>query len=283
MKSILLHYEGARLDERQGMDPHVVAECIDAFADFLVLLLQEDGAEDPEAIIKVRALRAGSLDIEFLVDLAAIANTVLGSISGHSLIDLIKSVFALLKFLGGEPPRSIKQAADGGVLVENNSGQVNVFNQSSVHLVVNGTAGQSAEQFVKQPLRHDADRVEVRFEDDVIGFADRSEAASFSSISEGVQLGEFVSEQHVTIQTVVLEGDGLWRFGTGRQSFRATIEDESFLRSVRSGRERFGRGDILKVRLRSKQEKVRNRLRTTHVIERVISHERVRNMQQRLF
>jgi hypothetical protein len=91
-----------------------------------------------------------------------------------------------------------------------------------------------------------------------------------------------VADQYLTIRTVVLEGDGKWRFSDGRNTFRAEVADPRFLQRVKQGRERFGRGDILSVRLRSRQEKIKGQLRTTHVIEEVFSHEPYQGTQSSL-
>lgn len=158
-----------------------------------------------------------------------------------------------------------------------------MISDSVLHAVLNTNASQSAEQFIKHPLQSEAERLEVKINGKTATKIDRSTADDYLAIGQGETLGQFKSEQHLTIQTVVLEGDGLWRFSDGRNKFRAEIEDKKFLDRVRSGRERFGRGDILKVKLRSAQEKVRGQLKTSHFIEEVLGHEPYRAKQASLF
>lgn len=282
-ETISLRYTGAAISARQGMDAYDVAEAIDGFTDFLRSITQITYGEEAQPQLTVRGFREGSLGIEFVYDVAGAATTIFSSVGPQSLLDLIKNIFKLLEHLKGQAPKSIKSADRGGVIVENNDGDTILVSNSVVHIVVNGPAGQSAEQFARRPLRGEAEKVQIRVNGKLAASADRTTADSLVPIGSGEELGEFVAEQHLMIQTVVLEGDGQWRFSDGRNNFRAKINDERFLRQVRNGRERFGRGDLLKVRLRSKQERIKGQLRTIHVVEEVLEHQPYQVRQQDLF
>jgi hypothetical protein len=283
MREILnLKYSGKKIQQNKGMAVSEVAESLEGFADFLKALTSSS-EDDPTITIVVQGFRKGSLDIQLALEIAAAAQTTLAAVGVHDLTEAVKQAFKLLKHLKGETPKSIKQADHGSVIVENNSGQILVFNQPVVHAILNTDASQSAEQFIKRPLRAEAEKLEIKVNGKIAAKVDRSISENFIALGNGEALGEFNSQQHLTIQTVVLEGDGHWRFSDGRNKFRAQIEDEAFLERVRQGRERFGRGDILKVKLRSVQEKVRGQLRTSHFIEEVLGHEPYRQRQTSLF
>ena len=267
-----LKYEGALIEEHSGMDAYEVADAIDGFADFLRSIAQANYGET-KLQLSISGLRQGSFEIQFLFEVAAAANTALNALGAVSLSDAIKQAVELLKHLRGNSPKSIKQTDRGSVIVENNNGQIIVVNQPIVTAIVNGDASQSAEKFLRRPLNNEADKVQITVDGKKAAEISKSIADSFVPIGNGENLGESVSEPHLTIQALVLEGDGQWRFSDGKNKFRAEISDEAFLSQVKTGRERFGRGDILKVRLRSRQEKIRGQLRTTHVIEKVLEHE----------
>jgi hypothetical protein len=203
---------------------------------------------------------------------------MLSALGSENLADFVKQVFELLKHLGGEPPKSI--AADrGGVSVRNNSGEMVVFNQSVVNMVVEGPAGRTSEQFARGPLQHEADAVEISVNGELAAQADKDSADCFVPIGPDEEISEFVNDLYLEIRTVVLEGDAQWRFDDGRNKFPAKIEDKQFLQRIQEGRERFGKGDMLRVRLRSRQERAKGQLKTTHVIEKIFEHERSQHIQ----
>ncbi|MEX2165573.1 MAG: hypothetical protein WD852_00905 [Methyloceanibacter sp.] len=273
MAEIELHYAGEKISEQNGMAANDVADSIEGFADFLYSITRAAYGAEVEVKLIVRTAKPGSFDIQFLYEVGAVAYTIVSAIGADSIADLIRQSFDLLKHLKGEPPKSVKTADRGSVFVENNAGQIIVVNQPVIHAVVDGRAGNGAEKFARRPLQHEAEELDVLVDGKVAAKADRRSANFLVPISKGDTLNEFVSDQFLTIRTVVLEGDGQWRFSDGKNSFRAVIDDRGFLQRVKEGKERFGRGDILRVRLRSKQEKVRGQLRTTHMIEEVLSHE----------
>ena len=53
----------------------------------------------------------------------------------------------------------------------------------------------------------------------------------------------------------MLKGEGMWRFLFGSVSLTAKLSDDEFLQRVESGEESFHNGDLLKVRLKTVQEK----------------------------
>ena len=150
------------------------------------------------------------------------ANTIFNS-GALPLDEIIKKTFDLFKHLQGEPPKSIKKA-DGGVAVENNTGEILVVNNPVFNIVVNSEGAPSAEKFAKRPLERQADAIEVSVNGKLAARAEKDSAEFFKAIGEGEKLGEFIAEQHLTIQTAVLEGDGNWRFSDGRNKLRADIE-----------------------------------------------------------
>jgi hypothetical protein len=62
----------------------------------------------------------------------------------------------------------------------------------------------------------------------------------------------------------------MWRFKYGRMSLTAKLLDEEYRQRVTSGEESFRHGDLLKVRLRTVQERIGGRVVTRHFIVRVL-------------
>jgi hypothetical protein len=273
MRSVIkLKYDGAKIRSQQGMDAYDVAEAIDAFSDFIRSLSDAIFGEQPGLHLTINGFHEGSLDIQFIYDVTAFAATIISSTDGLTLGEAIGHTFKLLEHLRGQPPKTVK-ADHGGVAVENNDGQILVVNGPIYNVTVNGDLGAESERFAGKPLNRDADRIEVSVDGKRVADANHNSANSFVPLGKTEVVNEFVAELHLTIQTVVLEGDAAWRFTDGRNKFNARIADEDFLKQVRQGKERFGRGDILRVKLKTVQEKVKNQLRTNHTIEKVLSHQ----------
>jgi len=68
----------------------------------------------------------------------------------------------------------------------------------------------------------------------------------------------------------VLQGEGMWRFKYGRMYLTAKLLDDEYRQRVTNGEESFKHGDLLKVRLKTVQEKVGHRVVTRHSIIKVI-------------
>ncbi len=278
---IELKYLGRVLDKEEGMDAYDVAEAIDGFADFVITLAHAVYGTDTPTRLNIRGVPKGSLDIQFVLDTMGVAMPLLGHVGG--LLGAVNQSIALLKHLKGSQPKTATHVDGGSVQVENNDGQITVVNGDIYNVVLTSDLGKQTEQFLGRPLHKTADAVEVRVASQIAAIANRNNADSFVSLGKGEPLATHTSETYLTIQTVVLEGDGLWRFSDGRNKFRAAINDAVFLKRVSSGSERFGRGDILRVKLRSVQEKIKGELRTTHTVEQVLEHQPYSGGQSTLF
>lgn len=262
------------ISAREAMAAYEIAEAIEGFADFLQSIAEETYGVDVRFQLSIRAPRRGSFDLQFLYEIAGTTNTILSALGPTNLADFVKQVFELLKHLKGESPKSVQNADHGSVAVQNNYGDIIVVNQPVLNIVVDGPAGRSSEHFARRPLQREADNVEISVNGKVAASADKAAADCFVPIGKGEAISEFISEPYLEIRTVVLEGDGQWRFSDGRNKLAAKIDDIEFLQRVRRGQERFGKGDLLKVRLRSRQERTKGQLRITHLVEKVLDHER---------
>ena len=81
-------------------------------------------------------------------------------------------------------------------------------------------------------------------------------------------------EREVNLQplNIAFQESNKWRVTDGSQPFYASLADQQFLTKIMTSQERFGRGDILKVRLHTRQYRTDEGLRTDHTILEVLQH-----------
>ena len=274
---ITLRYDG---DIQQGMDSHVLGEALVGFSDFLSRISLEVYGEDNKFSTNIREVKPGSSVIEALHFMLGDGGKLILAASMDQypkFLDLITECFSLFKHLDGEQPKNVKKAEKGGLIVENNRGEIINVNIETLNIVSDELTGNATEKFVKRPIAiHGAAKtVEIKIGDEVLTNSNEVGANCFVPIGEAED-DPFVSTIDFKLMVVspVLYGDGKWRLHDGSRSFWASIEDEEFLSNVTDGsKERFGNGDILFVRLRSEQVRIKRRLRTNHFIEEVYDHE----------
>lgn len=274
--NITLKYDGG--DASRGeLDAYAAAEAIKSFYDFSKYLTSEMYGEEAVIEARISAFRKGSHEIEFLLQLtegAALIKSVADAFSGPAdFISLFKDVFSLIKHLKGNPPKEVKKADNGGFIVENNSGEINVYNNPTINLVLRDPQlSKAAAGFVNRPLRKSANTLALLNGNAVIDRIDEEQSRSFVPLNLSDVLTTNTAETYLTISTAVLEGSNSWKFSDGRSSITAKIEDEEFLSKVQNGIERFGKGDGLRVMLRSTQLRERGNLKATYAIEEVLEH-----------
>ncbi|MEK9722739.1 MAG: hypothetical protein VW405_04550 [Rhodospirillaceae bacterium] len=190
------------------------------------------------------------------------------NVSGHLLavfaaptgiFDLISSAIELFKFLKGELPKSVKKAENGGMIVENNEGEITQVNGDTFNILINTNAGAAVEKFVKRSLRLKGDKLSIEHKGEPIAEVANDDARSFKSLPQGEKLTENETDMVVRIASPSLEGSARWKFNEGRGMFSATIADEEFLDLVKNGQERFGAGDVLRFRMTCIQRVEKNK------------------------
>ena len=283
-EQFVLKYRGGRVDAGE-MDALEVAEAIKGFAAFTQRIGTGIYGSKAEFETTVRGFRKGSFEIELLYRLlspeaAGAIASAMGPIG--DLVSVIKECFEVLKHLEGKPPKTITKGEGSLVYVENNNGVINQFNDVTVNLALDPRVGRATRDFVRAPLERSANEIEIVVDGTTIARADRSEADAFVPVDTSDTLIEHTHEVYVMVQTAVLEGKTQWKFSDGKISFTAPIEDESFLARVEAGRERFGHGDTLRVRLRAIQKQTAGKLKAEYVIEKVLEHTSLEGTQGNL-
>lgn len=272
-----LRYTGKQL--RTGMDAEDVAAAIQGFAAMARVAGAAIYGDQPHIDFKVQTVRTGSLSIGFLMEVAGVTKTLLGTlpdgpVSVTDFVGLIKDWVGLMKHLGGKPPTKIqKMSKSAGVQIQNAQGDIKivqnfVFNSFNSHDV-----GRHAESFAR-PLRRKADNLEIRVGRKTAAKVTKKDAPAFKSVRKAEEMLEQINTVFLKVVAPVFEGNGMWRFSRGRNTITASIDDPKFLADVQTGHESFRAGDILKVRLRSSQERLGDSIKDHHVVVEVLSHER---------
>jgi hypothetical protein len=237
------------------------------------------------AQIRVRLVRPGSLEILFLLEVTGLAQSLNAALpngisSAVPILKLLREWFELLMHLGGKPPTNVQKVNNSpGVNIQNASGKTRVFQQNVYNTFNFHGVGRFSEQ-VARPLKRRADWFEIRTGKKLVVRAKKRDINAFRSVRRIEPTLENVSEVYLKVISPVFEGSAAWRFSRGRNIITATVADPDFLSNVQTGQESFRAGDILRVRLRSIQEKVGNKIRDHHVLEEVLSHEGPGDLQQ---
>ncbi|MBC8793930.1 MAG: hypothetical protein C6Y20_20210 [Tagaea sp. CACIAM 22H2] len=277
-QSLTLHYLGKKL--RTGIEAEDLADAIVGFAYISRVAGMAVYGEEQKFDLTVRAVKPGSITINFLLEAAAFSQTVasLSLSSGLSATDyfgLLKSWFDLLRHLGGKPPTQVQKITNSpnAIQIQNSDGATIITSPIIYNIFNNFDIGKHA-GLVAKPLRGRADGFEISVGKKKAANFNKREATALKSVQRTENQLEQESIVLLKVVAPVFEGGGMWRFSRGKNVITASIQDPKFLAEVQSGRESFSAGDVLQVRLVSLQQRVGKTIKETHAIAEVIEHER---------
>ena len=268
------------------MDARQVASQIVAFSDFLDVVCESAYGETVQIHTEVQGFRGDSFDIDFIFQIGGHIATLMSSniASPKDVIDMIKHSVALWRHLSGHPPKSLNHAQDDAQLVsvENNNGQILAVNNSIVYVVTDPKAGNAVQKFINDPLKADGvNGVKIRsqkFEERAQ--IEKSDADYFKTVYIEEPI-ETIVESYLIIESPTFKEGNKWRLSEGDISFAAEMLDKRFLQDVNEGLERFGKGDVLLVKMLITQVMAFGRLSTKRKILEVLDHKKG-SKQQRL-
>lgn len=277
MQDFHLIYSGS--DISNGMSAATFVSAVSGFSRYYSSATSLIAGDSFKPGVRVKRLTEGSLDLQFAVEVFEQREAILGTAT--SLIDLLTQGISLVGHLKGEPPAS-RSVQQGNVTIENNSGEINVYNVLTENLVLNLGAANDVERFVRAPLRNEASEFEFRSQRKSLLRVDRSLAASMLPLPLGNEIISQDYEQWLTIIRPVLDGPGKWSFSDGKGKFFAVLEDDDFLEKVAGGQESFANGDEIYAKLRATQHRNGEKLSVSYSILKVIEHRRRKPDQERL-
>jgi hypothetical protein len=220
-------------------------------------------------------VRSGSIDIQGFVQLLAgfqpaFAMLPTLSLDINDIPGLIKGWLDLLKFLKGNPPRRVQTVHKGNaVQIENIAGDVTLINGNVYNSFVINNIGADASK-LEAAVKKGARELQLIRNHKKIASYSQADVAQFRPIKPTED--PLVNEIDAIVEVVapVFQGQSMWRFRYGRMSLTAKLLDDEYRQRVEGGEESFRRGDLLKVRLRTVQEKAVGRVVTRHFIVKVL-------------
>jgi hypothetical protein len=259
-------YDGPSLSTGE-MDVRDLAPALLAVGDLCQeanLLLNGDRSA---VAVNVKAVRRGSFELHLILDQVhnvaglfpadiktakQLAYIIFGSQGG--MISLI----ALIKLLRGKPiqPKQIKQIlTDGSTVIDlsntnMNNSQITIAPHVK-RLYEDGPARKSVERIVRPLEEPGIDTFQVRENDAVLQEIHSDEVDIFKVPPSLLAQVDSSENERVTLLQVVtasFEDRYQWRFTDGNSVFMAPIADDKFFERIDNG-ERFGKGDVLRVRL----------------------------------
>lgn len=164
--------------------------------------------------------------------------------------------------------------------IENNNGQIIQVKTESFKLVMNEKASESAGQFIRKTLQANGiDSLEIGSDSKIIANVKQSEAGYFQTVIPSEPITDITITISLIIEAPVFKDGNKWRFSDGQNSFYADILDTDFLASVDEG-EQLGKGDLLRVDLRIKQEQAGTKISAERFVEKVHEHKKKTRTQQ---
>lgn len=254
-----LSYEGAALDSHQ-MSVEVLAPSLLALGKLVSIVNEKANNGDFKADLAVTAnFKPGS----FLVDL--VLNQDFGSIvatltapgisavlNAYGVLSIIKDLVGIKKFLKGKKPEKIVHKDGQIVEVFANNSSITI-NQIALNIYKNDDVVKSCEQFASPLDRNGIDKIAITYETDEFASISTNELADFLAKGEDEPISESERQTALQLDTVSFRRDLKWKVNNGNSVIYVTIEDDEFLDKIESGREKFGKYDILIVDLVERQ------------------------------
>lgn len=292
-------YDGSALDEHL-MDVRDLAPAMMAISDLLIHANQEINGDKLKIELKVKAnFKAGSFGIEFheiltwyhqIRDILTGPNaTALANAGGLlALIGMFKGsksgLIQLYQNLKGKPPVKVEEDVDG-VKVYYSETEFELVDKRVLRLYRNKAIASDINKMLEPLSKDGIDSFYVVRDEDkdqVELLIDKADVDFFQYQEIEDDLNFEISETYIQIESVSFKEKNKWKFSNGKFFFNAKITDEDFLAKIDSGELRFGKGDILKVKLKTVQTIAHNKLKSDYEVIKVIEHKIIKKEQENL-
>ena len=212
-----------------------------------------------------------------------ISNNAMALSNASGILALIgffggKGLIQLYKELKGKPPVKIEESLENAKVFYSETECIEV-SKDVLRLYRNRTIAADINKML-EPLNKegidsfyvvrdsDKNNAELAITKDEIPYFEYHEIES--------DLSENTTETFVQIEAAVFKDNNKWKFDNGGSPINAAILDEEFLRKIDSGELRFGKGDLLKVKLKTIQTFAHGKLKTEFQVIEVIEHKIVK-------
>ncbi len=282
-------YDGKALDEHL-MDVRDLAPAMMAISDLLTHANKEINGDKLEIQLNVKAnFKTGCFGIEFVEHLSWVNQikdmlispnaTALANASG--ILGLVgffcgstAGVIQLYKFLKGKPPLKIEETVENAKVYYSETEYLEV-DKRTLRLYRSKVIASDIEKMLEPLSKEGIDTFYVAKEmsdEKPQLFIDKKDIEYFKFQDLDDHLSESTSVTFLQIESISFKEKNKWRFNNGGSTINASILDESFLHKVDSGLLRFGKGDLLKVELKTIQFLAHTKLKTEFEVVKVIEH-----------
>jgi hypothetical protein len=265
----------------EGLDADEVAAVADGMAKAIQFLVSRATDADRQYTLHLGEVRKGSAIFKFLLEGAAIAQTLLpfippGGFTIQQVTGILSQVIKLLDFLKGKPPTStVTNDGNENVLVINSPGAQVTVNKIILQLAGNDYLQDKIAETLK-PLKKPRRRVKLLEEEKKLLESSSEEYPEITAkpINDNNVLNSNTIDATLRVKQPHLDGENSWKFDWGRNRITAEIRDKSFMDKVRSRQEEFRSGDLLRVKLRIEEQQKGRNVMKKHYIEEIIGRER---------
>ncbi|EMG9695738.1 MULTISPECIES: hypothetical protein [Acinetobacter] len=282
-------YDGKALEEHL-MDVRDLAPAMMAISDLLTHANKEINGDKLEIQLNVKAnFKTGCFGIEFVEHLSwvnqikdllvgptatALANAsgILGLVGffGGATVGVIQ----IYKKLKGNPPVKIEETVDHAKVFYTETEYLEV-DKRALRLYRSKVIASDIEKMLEPLSKDGIDSfyvVKEMLDENVELFIDKKEVEYFKFQDIDDHLSESITETFLQIESISFKEKNKWRFNNGGSTINASITDEVFLQKIDSGLLRFGKGDLLKVKLKTIQFLAHTKLKTEFEVVEVIEH-----------
>lgn len=282
-------YDGKALEEHL-MDVRDLAPAMMAISDLLTHANKEINGDKLEIQLNVKAnFKTGCFGIEFVEHLSWVnqikdllvgpAATALANASG--ILGLVgffggatAGLIQIYKKLEGKPPVKIEETTDNAKVFYSETEYLEV-DKRVLRLYRSKVIASDIEKMLEPLSKEGIDSfyvVKEMLDENVELFIDKKEVEYFKFQEFDDHLSESITETFLQIESISFKEKNKWRFNNGGSTINASISDEAFLQKIDSGLLRFGKGDLLKVKLKTIQFLAHTKLKTEFEVMEVIEH-----------
>ena len=285
-----IQYDGPALASHQ-MDVRELAPALIALSELLEAANQAAYPDAHEVRVNVQGnFKRGSFGVDLIAvqsvaqqvidmlagDKATATANLLGILTGLGLIGSGGGLVALIQWLRGRKPSTVRTVGDKVVFELIDNAQKETFEVGLVagRLYQTRVVRQKLAKVVK-PLEQDGvDVFATACDGQTQTVIHKEQRPWFDMAANEADVVSNTLRQRVLLQieSAVFKEDNKWRFHDGTTAFFAELADEDFVQRVKTGGERFGNGDLLVADLRIVQTVTDEGLKQTYFVEHVHEH-----------
>jgi len=230
----------------------------------------------PRISLDIQAQREGSFSVDLLItDTVSVLSSpeAVAMATGGSIVAVvygaIKGGARLLKWLKGRTIREEVDLGDGQTRITAMDGATIVIDSSVYVAIQDRTFRESMRDAVAPVGREGIDFVEIGQGDDQERVT-KQDLPAFDVPESGEVLGETTREAFLQLLTVNFQPGSKWRFTEGGAPYWASVRDENFARRVANHEIEFGKGDILRAEVHTRQLREGTKLSAENVVIKVL-------------